>query len=284
MVWSGDCRMRPGNGKQRNHGGRAPAGPTLRPAFLSDSWTGVWRRRRGFYFGLAGTWILLIALVASGARSETVGFKFNDVGPWQYAMTQAGAILYYLRLSLWPYPLSIDYFDWPVAKTLAQAVPEHGRNPGAPGTDALGCHPETTSRISGPMVFHYSRSQLELCAHRNGTRGRTSNVPAAGRRGNPDSRGRLCPWSADFRQRSGRKAGTGGGNGPGLDSWDRYLSEKRGLSERTGHLERCLAKHPDNARAHNNVGSALGREGKDDEAILHFTKAILRWCRIIRTP
>ena len=34
---------------------------------------------------------------------------------WDYLKTEAGVLLYYLRLSFWPFPLVIDYFDWPVS-------------------------------------------------------------------------------------------------------------------------------------------------------------------------
>ena len=45
----------------------------------------------------------------------------------QYALTQPRAILHYLRLAFWPYPLCFDYgwtYGWPTAHTLADALPE----------------------------------------------------------------------------------------------------------------------------------------------------------------
>ncbi len=44
------------------------------------------------------------------------------VSPWEYAMTQAGVILHYLRLSVWPHPLCLDYWTWPVVREFRQAV------------------------------------------------------------------------------------------------------------------------------------------------------------------
>ena len=43
-------------------------------AYRDEPWREVWRRRRGLYAGLAATWIVLVALMASGPRSGTVGF------------------------------------------------------------------------------------------------------------------------------------------------------------------------------------------------------------------
>ncbi|HSL19035.1 MAG TPA: tetratricopeptide repeat protein [Methylomirabilota bacterium] len=74
------------------------------------------RRRPRLWAGVAATWLILAWLVAGGARSETVGFGFADLGPLDYARTQVGVIWHYLRLAVWPHPLVLDYFDWPIAR------------------------------------------------------------------------------------------------------------------------------------------------------------------------
>ncbi len=91
-------------------------------AFLSRSFREALRARAALYAGLAGSWLLLAALVASGAHHESAGFGLS-VTPWEYARTQAGVIVYYLRLSFWPSPLVVDYYDWPIARTAAAVVP-----------------------------------------------------------------------------------------------------------------------------------------------------------------
>jgi tetratricopeptide (TPR) repeat protein len=69
----------------------------------------AWRIRGRLYLGLAGAWILLAWLVSSGAmRGGTVGFGLG-VTAWEYLLTQCHAIVLYLRLSLWPHPLVLDY-------------------------------------------------------------------------------------------------------------------------------------------------------------------------------
>lgn len=53
----------------------------------------------------------------------TVGFSYKGIAPLDYALTQPGVILHYLRLSFWPHPLCLDY-GWPVARTWAAIVPQ----------------------------------------------------------------------------------------------------------------------------------------------------------------
>jgi Flp pilus assembly protein TadD len=83
----------------------------------------VWARRRGLYAGLAATWLILAVIVSSGPRTGSVGFGFEGWPWWRYLATQAGVILYYLRLSIVPSPLVLDY-GWPAAPSLADALPE----------------------------------------------------------------------------------------------------------------------------------------------------------------
>jgi len=89
--------------------------------FLSGSLIVALRRRWALYLGLAATWGLLAYLMFS----TRLVFRQEEMGSpsaWQYARTQPGVILYYLRLSLWPGPLCFDY-AWPVADTFWEIVP-----------------------------------------------------------------------------------------------------------------------------------------------------------------
>lgn len=77
--------------------------------FLSGSWREVWTRRGRSHLVLAETWVVLIALVvAAGNRGGTAGFG-TDVRPLDYALTQVGVVVDYLRLAFWPSPLVFDY-------------------------------------------------------------------------------------------------------------------------------------------------------------------------------
>jgi len=95
--------------------------------FLSGSVAEVFRRRWALYAGLFATLAVLATtgvagiILNPGSRPGlTVGLGYQGSTPLEYALTQPGVILHYLRLSLWPHPLCLDYW-WPLAKT-AQAI------------------------------------------------------------------------------------------------------------------------------------------------------------------
>jgi len=78
--------------------------------FVTGSAARSWRERRSFYLVLTATWLVLAVLVAStgGTRGGTAGFHAGAT-PFTYGLTQVAAIVYYLRLCLWPHRLVFDY-------------------------------------------------------------------------------------------------------------------------------------------------------------------------------
>jgi tetratricopeptide (TPR) repeat protein len=54
------------------------------------------------------------------SAEDTARPPSGRVTPWEYARTQSGVLLHYLRLVVWPAPLCLDY-DWPIS-SLAEAV------------------------------------------------------------------------------------------------------------------------------------------------------------------
>jgi len=93
-------------------------------AFLSDSLRELWRQRWPMYVGLSATWILLVILtVSAGSFGFTLAnARLIELSWWEYLATQPGVILYYLRLSVWPYPLNL-YHPWPIARTWVSVLP-----------------------------------------------------------------------------------------------------------------------------------------------------------------
>ncbi len=81
------------------------------------------RRHAGLYVGLAATWGLLAGLVISNPHSETCGPHLG-LHWFDYLRTQAGVLVWYLRLCFWPHPLVISYQDWPIATTFMPILPE----------------------------------------------------------------------------------------------------------------------------------------------------------------
>lgn len=96
--------------------------------FLSRSWTEPIRLRWGLYVGLSASWVMLlltrmaqhIFFLPAGAKAA-VGFGFKGITPFEYAVTQFGVVAEYVRLSLWPHPLCLDY-NWPVAKSIDEVL------------------------------------------------------------------------------------------------------------------------------------------------------------------
>jgi Flp pilus assembly protein TadD len=77
--------------------------------FVAGSWREAWRRRARFHGALMSTWIVLAALVlASGGRGGTAGFGVG-ISWWRYAFTQCEAIVTYVKLAFWPWPLVFDH-------------------------------------------------------------------------------------------------------------------------------------------------------------------------------
>ena len=90
-------------------------------SFRSGSLRTLLQRRWGLYAGLAASWIVLVALMRSGPRSDSVGFSAG-VGALDYAMNQCILVVHYLRLVLWPDPLVLDY-GFPNPLALAEVAP-----------------------------------------------------------------------------------------------------------------------------------------------------------------
>jgi tetratricopeptide (TPR) repeat protein len=89
--------------------------------FLFSSWKEAGRRRQGLYAGLAGSWLILAALLWSGPRIHSAGF-LSGVSPWNYLLDQSVMISRYLRLAIWPSGLVLTY-GWPFPVTLSDVLP-----------------------------------------------------------------------------------------------------------------------------------------------------------------
>ena len=71
------------------------------------SWREAFRARGRLYGGLAATWVVLAAIMASAPRTSA-GFG-SGTGAWVYLLNQAQVVAHYLKLSLWPRALVLDY-------------------------------------------------------------------------------------------------------------------------------------------------------------------------------
>ncbi len=91
-------------------------------AFMAGSFREAWRRRWPLYSGLAGTWLIFLpfyfAFSGRGFTGSVTGHTWLE-----YARSQPGVVLHYLRLCVWPQGQCLDY-RWPVAQTVSQIFPQ----------------------------------------------------------------------------------------------------------------------------------------------------------------
>ncbi len=97
--------------------------------FLSSTWSEMIRKRWALYVGLIATWSILVAtgvvrgvLFPPSTGTSDVGFGYTAVSPMRYALTQAEVLLHYLRLSIWPSGLCLDY-GWSAVSGLRDVWP-----------------------------------------------------------------------------------------------------------------------------------------------------------------
>jgi Flp pilus assembly protein TadD len=76
--------------------------------FGAGSFKRALRSRSLLYIGLAATWIVLAFLNFGGPRSGSAGFSAGT-SVTTYLLNQAVMIVTYLKLSVWPHPLVLDY-------------------------------------------------------------------------------------------------------------------------------------------------------------------------------
>ncbi len=242
---------------------------------LKQPFTAALRQRRWFYLGLAATWIILAVLLCLPHESRgTAGFDLEKVSPREYALSQPGVVLHYLRLSLWPHPLVLDY-QWPVARGARQILPQtvlilalllfavgasFRRSPlGFVGLCFFLFLLPTSSFIPLKDLAFEHRTYLSLAAVAvlvvigvyeallRSFRGRDRAVRVAGF-------GLLVLAVAILGNLTIKRNG----------DYSSPIMMWRDL----------LGKRPNNSRAHNNLGAALGREGRYQEGLLQLREAI----------
>jgi uncharacterized membrane protein len=234
--------------------------------FRSGSFREAFRQRGGLYTALAATWLVLLASMAGNARNSTVGIGFHEITSWRYALTQGGVILHYLRLSIWPRPLVLDYGDWPVAASIGDVWPAALVVVGLFGATAWALFRRNALGFLGAWFFlilapssSFVPIVTEIAAERRMYLPLVSVITLAvfgveTMRGVALRRAVVVSlaifWGVLTVQRNAD-----------------YASDMAIWSD-------TLAKRPDNARAQVNLGAALVVRGDGNAAIEHFRKAI----------
>lgn len=92
--------------------------------FFATTWREILRRRWPVHGAALATIALLVGLMLTRPATASQGFQFADLRPLDYALSQLGVIVHYLRLSFWPDRLAVDYYDWPVARSGTEVAPQ----------------------------------------------------------------------------------------------------------------------------------------------------------------
>jgi len=249
--------------------------------FLSKSFSELFRVRGAVYAGLAATWIFVLYRMISegGIRSGSAGFGHGPVGPLDYAWTQTGVIVHYLRLCFWPYPLVVDYDDWPVAKGIGDVAASAGIVLALLGVTVWAMRRRPTLGVLGVWFFlilaptsSFLVIITEVAAERR------MYLPLAGIVV-------LVVMSVHatleflFRRLSIRNTVRVGIRITTLVivvAALTYATVHRNEDYRSelSIVLDIVAKRPNNARAHSNAGTLLFRQGRLTEAFAHFSDAV----------
>ena len=241
--------------------------------FLAPSFRELWRRRMSLYIGLTATWVLLAAMVAQTAHPNT-RFGIEGLTPWGYLMTEASVITHYLRLCFWPHPLVIDYGDWPIAPSLEDVL--------LPAVAVLGLLGATVWALRYRPWAGFLGAWFFLIL------GPTSSIlPSAGevaaerRMYSPLAAvvtltvvGAFVLGNRLLTKREGAVLGCL--TGVAVVALCGFLTVQRNQDYRSALAiwQDTVERRPNNPRAHDNLGSALGEAGRVQEAIGQLEQAL----------
>lgn len=245
--------------------------------FLEGSFKEIAKKRGWLYLGLASTWVLLVLLLLSlppEAYETHAGFGLRDQSAWDYALTQPGVMLHYLRLIAWPTPLLFDYLFWPVAQSLREALPSLLILLSMMGATAWLLRKSPRAGFLGAWFFLLllpSSSFIPVAdvAFEYRVYLASASMIAAGVLGISS----VSPFLISSRFLRGIVGAVGLG---GLTLLLGFLTFQRNQdyqSELSLWADE-VSKVPQNPRAHNNLGYELAALGRFDEALSHYEKAV----------
>jgi tetratricopeptide (TPR) repeat protein len=233
--------------------------------FVSGSFRTAWERHRGRHLLLATIWLPLAWLVVSagGNRGNTMGFDVG-ISAAGYWLVQFEAVTRYLWLTFWPHPLVFDYgqvaaprlvaaLPWalPVVAVVAATAWALWRRPvaGFLGAWFLGILAPTSVVPGALQMIVEHRMYLPLAAVIALVAG--SAAPRLGRRGVLLAGGVLALAA-------------------GTVTWHRNADYR---DEETLWKD-TIAKRPENARTHNNLGRHYYLQGRWAEALASFDESL----------
>jgi tetratricopeptide (TPR) repeat protein len=230
--------------------------------FVSGGFRESWRRHRMVHGALAATWFLLAVLVLRDGSSRGFG---HGAGGASYLLTQCRALVLYLKLSVWPHPLAIDYGTglasglsevWPQALCIlvllgcsAWCLVSRPVAGFLMGTFFILLSPSSSFVPLAQQTIAEHRMYLPLAALAALAAGSLRTLP------------RIAFTSAVLLAGAALAAMT----------WERNLT----FSDPSALWAEAVRAFPSNERAHNNLGYALAsKPGRLDEAISEYREAL----------
>jgi tetratricopeptide (TPR) repeat protein len=234
-------------------------------AFLSGSGGLAWRRHGGWHLAMAGTWVLLAALVLTtgGTRGGTAGFG-GAVPIGSYVLTQFDAVVRYVGLALWPHPLVLDYGMATVTQ-LDRVLPQVLLVLGALGVALFAAWRRPAAGF--PVLAFFlllapSSSVIPIATQTVAEHRMYLPLAALTTMAVLGAAGALGRRAA----RPGLAVAVALGVATLVRNLD-YRSEVAIWAD-------TAAKRPTNARAHNNLGQALDRAGRIEAAVASYDRAL----------
>lgn len=220
------------------------------------------RRRPWLHGGLAAMWLPLAWIIVSAPRDESVGMNLG-YSPWHYLLTQAGVINWYLRLCVWPQGLAV-FYAWPRVTSLVQAA-----LPGSVILALLACTVWAIVRrhwlgLAGAWFFMILAPTSSFVPI-------VTEVVAERRMYMPMLSVLSVAVIAAVVLAGGRRAWLGVALAAVLVPLV-WVTMKRVEVHRSEELvwREAVERFPQSSGAHANLGAALARVGRDDEAAEHY--------------
>ena len=240
--------------------------------FVSGSFRKAWSRHWRLYLGLAGSWLLLGYLMA-GLHNRSVGYGLG-ITWWGYALAECRAVVLYLRLALWPRPLIFDYGYYVLTENPAAVVPYALILAALAAAVLFGLKRQPAIGFIGTWFFVILAPT-------------SSVVPILG---SPTAEHRMyLPLAAVvmvvvvgavafgrrvFNERQGVVLGCAAGGFAVVLFTFLTIQRNRDYHSALSIWQDTVEKCPNNFRAHGNLGVALARAGRMQEAIGHYQQAL----------
>jgi Flp pilus assembly protein TadD len=188
--------------------------------------------------------------------------------------TEAGVIVHYLRLCFWPRPLVIDYFDWPIALWLTDALVS-----GALVVVLLGATVWALRRR--PWLGFLGAWFFILLAPTSSFLPSVGEVAAERRMYLPSAAvvtmavvGAFVLGKRLFYKPQGVALGCVAAGAVVVLFTSMTIQRNQDYRSDATIWQDAVEKRPNNPRAHNNLGLALAQAGRLPEAISHYEQAL----------